>query len=189
MTCKEAQDYMQQFLRDGLDNDVCEEFLKHVGSCPQCKEELQVTHILVSALEELETDTDSDGDYPEKLRLHLQKAEQKVQKNKRRKRINYILLPITLLILLLLVGYYSPEEVTVKAHRSGKVPEIFLPGYLCAGEDADKALFVEFTAERKEGRNKIAAYLKELNKEEAERSNREAEEEKLLNGMRRDELE
>lgn len=189
MTCKEAQDYMQQFLRDGLDNDICEDFLKHVRNCPECKEELQVTHILVSALEELETDTDSDGDYPEKLKLHLQKAEQKIQKNKRRKRINYLLLPIMLLFLLVLVGYYTPEEVTVKTYRSGKVPEIFLPGYLCAGETADKTHFTEFTAERREGRKKIAAYYKALYREEEEKLQKESEKNKLQSGMRRDELE
>ena len=54
MDCKEAEKKIPYFLRDELDGNRLEEFLEHVETCPECKEELSIQFLVTEGLERLE---------------------------------------------------------------------------------------------------------------------------------------
>ena len=54
MDCKDAEKKIPYFLQDELDGNGLEEFLEHVESCPDCKEELSIQFLVTEGLERLE---------------------------------------------------------------------------------------------------------------------------------------
>lgn len=54
MNCKDAEKKIPYFLQDELDGDGLEEFLEHVETCPECKEELSIQFLVTEGLERLE---------------------------------------------------------------------------------------------------------------------------------------
>ncbi|MBP3198361.1 MAG: zf-HC2 domain-containing protein [Butyrivibrio sp.] len=54
MTCKDADKRIQQFLDDDLDNRELADFLNHIESCPECKEELTIQFLVKVGMQRLE---------------------------------------------------------------------------------------------------------------------------------------
>ncbi len=54
MTCKDAEKLIPSFLDDDLDNQELSEFLNHVNSCPECKEELTIQFLVLVGMKRLE---------------------------------------------------------------------------------------------------------------------------------------
>ena len=54
MNCKDAEKKIPYFLQDELDGDGLEEFLEHVETCSECKEELSIQFLVTEGLERLE---------------------------------------------------------------------------------------------------------------------------------------
>lgn len=54
MTCKDAEKLIPEFLDDDLDNRELAEFLAHVDSCPECKEELTIQFLVRVGMQRLE---------------------------------------------------------------------------------------------------------------------------------------
>lgn len=54
MNCKDTEKKIPYFLRDELDGSKLEEFVNHVETCPECKEELSIQFLVAEGLESLE---------------------------------------------------------------------------------------------------------------------------------------
>ncbi len=54
MNCIEAQKLIQEFLDDDLDNRELSDFLGHIDSCPECKEELTIQFLVKVGMQRLE---------------------------------------------------------------------------------------------------------------------------------------
>lgn len=54
MNCKDAEKTIPYFLQDELDGGKLEEFIAHVESCPECKEELSIQFLVSEGLDRLE---------------------------------------------------------------------------------------------------------------------------------------
>ena len=54
MTCKDAEKLIPLFLDDDLDNQDLADFLDHVDSCPECKEELTIQFLVKVGMQRLE---------------------------------------------------------------------------------------------------------------------------------------
>lgn len=54
MNCKDLEKKIPSFLQDELDGSKLEEFVEHVESCPECKEELSIQFLVAEGLERLE---------------------------------------------------------------------------------------------------------------------------------------
>ena len=54
MNCKEAEKKIPSFLQDELDGSKLEEFVEHVETCSECKEELSIQFLVAEGLERLE---------------------------------------------------------------------------------------------------------------------------------------
>ena len=54
MNCKETEKKIPYFLQDELDGGKLEEFIEHVETCSECKEELSIQFLVAEGLERLE---------------------------------------------------------------------------------------------------------------------------------------
>lgn len=54
MNCKDTEKKIPYFLDDELDGSRLEEFVEHVETCPECKEELSIQFLVAEGLERLE---------------------------------------------------------------------------------------------------------------------------------------
>ncbi|MCR5558025.1 MAG: zf-HC2 domain-containing protein [Butyrivibrio sp.] len=54
MTCKDADRMIPLFLDDELDNQGLSDFLNHIDSCPDCKEELTIQFLVKVGMQRLE---------------------------------------------------------------------------------------------------------------------------------------
>lgn len=55
MTCKDADKLIPLFLEDDLDNQKLSDFLYHIDTCPECKEELTIQFLVREGMQRLES--------------------------------------------------------------------------------------------------------------------------------------
>ena len=103
MTCKEAEKLIPYFLDDDLDNKELSEFISHIDSCPECKEELTIQFLVKTGMQRLE-----DGNtfnLKQELLILLKDAKKRLRLRKQLLFISYILelsvlaLGVTVLVL------------------------------------------------------------------------------------------
>ena len=78
MECKEACRKVQDYLDRNLDVEEEEQFLEHIGNCPDCCEELELYYTLKQGLKQLDSDEFQVGNLKkalERLRRFVQKLE------------------------------------------------------------------------------------------------------------------
>ncbi len=77
MTCKEAENLVIPYIRHELEDDqLMEEFLDHIDSCENCKEELEIYYTVEAGIRQLDSDTGNyniKGDMEEDLLASRQK--------------------------------------------------------------------------------------------------------------------
>ena len=54
MNCLEARKYIYDFVQGNWEEDSLEDFLHHIETCPDCKEELRVTHMIYHGVRSLD---------------------------------------------------------------------------------------------------------------------------------------
>lgn len=83
MECKEAEKKIPLFLQDELEGRELDDFIQHIDSCSECREELTIQFLVAEVMERLE-----EGD-----NFNLQKALQmKMEESRHRVRLYHILL-------------------------------------------------------------------------------------------------
>ena len=56
--CKDAERLVIPYIRHELDDEVVEEFLEHVDSCENCKEELEIYYTVEAGIRQLDSDAE-----------------------------------------------------------------------------------------------------------------------------------
>lgn len=110
MDCKKAMELMTQFINEQLDSDDVQAFLDHIDSCPECREELEVTYSLMTAMKQLDEDTDLSDNYIEELNQKIETCYLDELKRKRSCVRRRILLGIVVFLLLFMNGITVKEE-------------------------------------------------------------------------------
>ena len=77
MNCKDAEKKIPYFLSDELDGGRLEEFIGHVESCPECREELSIQFLVAEGLDRLERG--SNFNLQEELLMKLEDAQRRVR--------------------------------------------------------------------------------------------------------------
>lgn len=72
MTCKEAEKMIPLFLEDDLDTEDLREFMEHINSCEECKEELTIQFLVSEGLARLEAG--SVFDLKNELKFRMEEA-------------------------------------------------------------------------------------------------------------------
>lgn len=57
MTCREAESMVMPYINYQLDTDEMEDFLKHVESCDECMEELEIYFTVDAGIRQLDNET------------------------------------------------------------------------------------------------------------------------------------
>lgn len=77
MNCQEAQACIQPFLSHQLDVGKLDAYMKHIRSCPSCKEDLEIHYMVLVGLKLLDEDPSSreETDLSASLREELEETE------------------------------------------------------------------------------------------------------------------
>ncbi|MFR4440147.1 MAG: anti-sigma factor family protein [Hungatella sp.] len=57
MVCKEAESYVMPYIRHQMPEEKLEEFLEHVETCENCREELEIYYTVDVGIRRLDADT------------------------------------------------------------------------------------------------------------------------------------
>lgn len=78
MTCKEAEKLVMPYINDDLTDEELQEFLEHMESCPDCREELEIYFTVDVGIRQLDSET---GNYNIKgtLEAAVEQSRQRLQ--------------------------------------------------------------------------------------------------------------
>lgn len=115
MNCIDVQRLILPFINDELSIGQLDEFLRHIDTCPNCKEELEVHYILLSGMKQLDDDkviTDNfHKDFTDLLRL----SEERVVHDKfihiRKRIVLIVLISIVAIVSSLRFGEFVVDDV------------------------------------------------------------------------------
>ncbi len=78
MTCNKAQSMIMPFINNKLRLKELEEFVDHIGTCPACKEELEVYYALLTAMKQLDEDKNLSSDFGLELNQKLDRIRDRI---------------------------------------------------------------------------------------------------------------
>lgn len=67
MTCEEAQNLIKPYIRRELKTEIGAAFAEHISSCKSCKDELEVSYCMRTAIRQLNEDEEFSGNYIQEL--------------------------------------------------------------------------------------------------------------------------
>ena len=63
MKCVEAQGLITKYINGELHGEQLEEFLKHIESCVDCKEELEIYYVIMKGMQQIDEDNVLDYNF------------------------------------------------------------------------------------------------------------------------------
>lgn len=117
MTCMKTQSMITPFINDKLDLKETEEFIDHIHSCSECREELEVYYALLTAMKQLDEDKNLSDDYNMELTAKLEKAQEKIIHVK----FTYYRKKGALLLLILMVVFFTSFRYTNRDNEEEKM--------------------------------------------------------------------
>ncbi len=120
MTCLKAQSLITPFINDELKLEELEEFISHVHSCRDCREELEVYYALLTAMKQLDEDKNLSDDFSLELSEKLDREQEKIIHVKI---IHYRKKAIMLLVILMGTIYFSLQHYLVRKEEVNPVTD------------------------------------------------------------------
>lgn len=78
----EAQRNILPFINDQMTLEQAEIFLDHIKTCADCREELEVTYTLLTAMKQLDEDRELSNNYKQDLDRKIAEVEERIRKEK-----------------------------------------------------------------------------------------------------------
>ncbi len=155
MTCSKAQSLITPFINDKLKLNELEEFISHVHTCEECREELEVYYALLTAMKQLDEDQNLSDDFSLELSEKLEREQEKIV---HAKFLYYRKRGIMIVIILLLTTFFSFQHYfTQKEERVNMIT------------DSDFRLRISFREKYYEGlKQELNWHLKEMKQDPAE---------------------
>ena len=113
MTCMKAQSLITAFINDRLKIDELEEFIRHIQSCGECMEELEVYYALLTAMKQLDEDKNLSNDFNQELKEKIEYLQERIihlRYNYYRKKGVLFMIIISLTVLFSIYHYFVPKE-------------------------------------------------------------------------------
>lgn len=113
MTCMKAQSLITAFINDELEIEELDEFTRHIQSCEECKEELEVYYALLTAMKQLDEDKNLSDDFNQELKEKLVRSQERIihlRYNYYRKKGALFVIIISLTVFFSLYHYLIPKE-------------------------------------------------------------------------------
>lgn len=129
VTCKEAQGLIVPYINDKLDIKQLEQFLEHIETCSDCREELEVYFTLLTGMKQLDEDKNLSGNLHVAFEKSLHKSEEKIRKvklNYVRKRVIYV---IVCIVFCIMTNTRTDEELNAKSEPKSPVESRYMFRY------------------------------------------------------------
>lgn len=111
MDCKRAQELITAFINEQLKDDAERKaFLEHIDECAECREELEVTYSLITAMKQLDEDTDLSDNYIAELNRKIETCYIDGLRKKRSAARRKAVIAVLIAFLLLMNGITVVEE-------------------------------------------------------------------------------
>lgn len=113
MTCMEAQGLITAFINDEFKIDELDEFIRHIQSCAECYEELEVYYALLTAMKQLDEDRNLSADFNRELREKIENSQERIihlRYNYYRKKGVLFIIIFLLTVFFSLYHYLVPKE-------------------------------------------------------------------------------
>ena len=124
MNCLEAQSKIVAFIEDKLDDSEVLEFIRHIRSCENCAEELEIYYTLLVGMKQLDEDQELSTNLKAQMEDKLN-AEYKHIQNRRKLTGSSIVLVIAIICTVGFFGYesyqnakYLQEQEAIKSAQS-----------------------------------------------------------------------
>ena len=127
MTCMKAQGWITPFIQNKLSIEELEEFLDHIDSCPNCKEELEVYYALLTAMKQLDEDKNLSSNFLQELNEKLEKSQERIihAKYTYYRKITVLILTMIFLAFFISFGYAnkSAEDLGIQEEKEIAPPK------------------------------------------------------------------
>ncbi len=110
MDCERVQELIAPFVNGKLNTEETEEFLRHIDTCSECKEELEVSYSLMTAMKQLDEGTDLSDNYIQELNDKIEACFMDGLKKKRDCARRRVILAALVFALLFLTGSMASEK-------------------------------------------------------------------------------
>lgn len=114
MTCNTAQGLITAFINDEMVIDELEEFVDHMQSCKDCRDELEVYYALLTAMKQLDEDKNLSNDFSRDLEDKLERSQERIihlRYNYYRKIGVMIMIIFLFTVMFSLYHYFIPRDV------------------------------------------------------------------------------
>ena len=106
MQCKKVRSQMHLYLDDMLPEDEREPFLKHVRSCKDCYEELEISYIMLEGMRRLDTGGNIAVDFQKELDEKIHRELLHIHRS-RTKRIVFVVLGVFFSLFGIMLGHFE----------------------------------------------------------------------------------
>lgn len=106
MTCLEVQSKIIAYIDNKLERDEKQDFLKHIQSCDDCKDELNIYYTMIEGMRQLDENMPLSRDFTAELNNRMER-EMRSSKKKREFFRSSILLAVAGMLFFVIVGYVN----------------------------------------------------------------------------------
>ncbi len=124
MNCLEAQSKIVAFIEDKLNDDEIVDFVRHIRSCENCAEELEIYYTLMVGMKQLDEDQELFTNFKEQMEQKLN-IEYKHVQNRRKITGSTVVLIVIAICVIGFLGFesylatqYQQEQEAIKAAQS-----------------------------------------------------------------------
>ena len=112
MNCLEAQGLIMKYVNNELSGLKLEDFLKHIDSCPDCKEELEIYYILTTGMNQLDNDYVDTYNFHEAFEKQLDRSRKDIDISSR----GYLFKSIIFDLIILLMAVLLTTDTSYKEY-------------------------------------------------------------------------
>lgn len=170
MTCLEAQSNIMAFIDKKLPDERVNDFVKHIKSCSNCSEELEIYYTLIVGIRQLDNNEELSKDFSKDLNNELVKLSNKVKKVKRFKVSSFSVICISLVVAFYFIystclnKVYKAEQFRIKVNQGNEYFSQYFGDYidLCNKDIIEDYYYVLDDNINKEKEEKLEFYNKIL---------------------------
>ncbi len=170
MNCLETQSKIMAFIENKLPDDELREFIKHVRSCKNCYEELDIYYTLIVGMKQLDESDNISTDFKNALDRHLDEEMNRLTTVKRI--ANSTILVVIALVVAGLIWLYSGAldkvynyEQTSKLNEQSKYYYLdFFESRLLNDEEYDVSAIDKYYIENNKKQDESTEFMKKVHK-------------------------
>ena len=113
MDCRTVRSLIHLYMDNQLPSEQLEPFIRHIQSCSDCYEELEINYIMLEGMRRLEAGDQIAVNFQKELSAKLKKQLSRIQRQKRT-RIQIVVIGICMSLFGILLGYFEQEDHSQK---------------------------------------------------------------------------